>query len=116
MHAPCYEATFAINEKLSNLTLYDCLIPNLTTSKMYKYLVQVDKKVKDKLEVPENDQIEVLKEELAQVKAEKKKIKKENKMMSEKIYVQNNKMEVIQWYIDVLEEGRDTFELAGHNA
>ena len=32
--------------------------------------------------------------------------------MSEKIYVQNNKLEVIQWYIDVMEEGRDNHELA----
>ena len=112
MQAPFKEATFALDDKLSSLRLYDCLIPNLTTSKMYKYLIQTDKKIKHNMDVPENEQIQILKEELARVKSEKKKIKNENQMLSEKIYVQNTKLDVIEWYIDFMEDGQDTIELA----
>ena len=58
------EATFALSEQ-SSLKLYDCLIPNLTTSQMYKYLLKNDMTIKDKLDVSQNDEIEILKEELA---------------------------------------------------
>ena len=64
MRTQSKEATFALNEQ-SSLKLYDCLIPNLTTSKMYKYLLKNDRKIKDKLDVSQNDEIEILKEELA---------------------------------------------------
>ena len=64
------------------------------------------------MDVPENEQIEILKEELKRVKSEKKKIKNENQILSEKIYVQNTKLDVIEWYIEFMEDGQDTIELA----
>ena len=113
MQAPCYEAAFALDKELSCLKLYDCLIPNITTTQMYKYLIENDRKIKSDKKVPEEDQLSILKQELAKVKQEFKKIKHENKRMSEKIYVQNNRLEIVNWYIDVMEEGQDNFELAG---
>ena len=83
---PCLEAAFALSNYYTDLKLYDCLIPKIQESQWMEKYVQA---------INESEEVNA-------------KLKIENCEMKEQVKQFKEELEILNWYIQVLEDGKSS--------
>ena len=103
--SPTMEAEFALDEKTA-LSLYDCLVPVLKEQRRFKIMPDTSLSISDfrtQLKVSQ------LQRELEQKSLPR--MKKENERLKEHLEQLKNEVNIINWYLDIYEDGGDTKEV-----
>ena len=103
--SPTMEAEFALDEKTA-LSLYDCLVPVLKEQRRFKIMPDTSLSISDfrtQLKVSQ------LQRELEQKSLPR--MKKENERLKEHLEQLKNEVSIINWYLDIYEDGGDTKEV-----
>ena len=102
---PVMEAEYAMDNRTA-LDFYDCLVPKLREHRRFRILKDADFSIADFKE-----QVRVKNLELMLEKKKLPKLQKENAEMAEKIKELESELEIVQWYLTVMEDGIDTKEV-----
>ena len=102
MKSPCMEAEYAIDER-TTLSLYDCMVPKLKEHRRFKIQKDspfslADFKMQLKIKEYENSM------EVRQLP----RLKQEHLEAIDKIKYLESELDIVKWYIAVMEDGKDT--------
>ena len=104
---PVMEAEHAMNDR-TGLDLYDCLIPKIKEHRRFKLLPDAKFSVADF-----NAQLKVRQYEAELEKKRLPRLVQANADLQGKCKAYENELEVVNWYLEVMEEGLDTRDMVG---
>lgn len=108
MKAPVREAEFALDDA-SALSLYDCLTPLIKEHRRFKLDIGKIRKIYSRADYHSKQKVEQLKaDERAQ---NYPRVIKENGQLRARVTQLENELSIVEWYLDVLEQGIDTKEI-----
>ena len=102
---PVMEAEYALDQRTA-LSLYDCLTPMLKEHRRFKIIIEDKFSVND---FKTQQKLRQLERELE--KRSMPRLLEENAKLNARVKQQENELEVVNWYIEILEEGVNTKQL-----
>lgn len=101
--APTMQAEHAIDDRTGALGLYDCIIPALKEHRKYRFKKDEPFSIEDfkaQLEL-KRIEMELQRQEVPQLRYELEVMKRRKEQLESQV-------EVVRWYLDVMEKGADT--------